>query len=215
MPPKRPSVAGAAIRPLALTPAGVWTAGLGFAMRVPGTTDELFVSCLHILGPAGGLPAATTPEALFAGGAPLVDAYDDAPLCQATRVLPIPGADTATPWRDLYALHLPEDHGCHLYDHRREPVAVGEPVFIAAPPRAEGPLEQRATITGVAGRVFGLALDTPQTSPRGWSGAAVLDRRARFVGMLSRGGAGRASAIQAGAVRALLRKALREAAERG
>ena len=98
----RPSVAGAAIRPRVSTPRGIWSAGLGFAIAVPRTPADTFVSCLHLLGPAGGLPAQVSPEAFFVDPVPLVDAYTDRPLTVATGVLSIPRASADTPWFDVY-----------------------------------------------------------------------------------------------------------------
>ncbi len=208
----RPSAPGAAIRPLVSTPQGIWSAGVGFAIAGPDTRAQVFVSCLHLLGPAGGLPEPVTPSAFFTGRVPLVDAYDDTPLTSATGVLALPLANTREPWRDLFALLLPDGHGCHLYEHRRT-VEVGESVTIAVPPHGDGPLAQPATVERVAGPLFSLRLDAPDRSPRGWSGAAVMDARARWVGMLVRGTAGRAAGVHASAVRVQLRQAL-EAATR-
>lgn len=204
----RPSVAGAALRAEVETPQGIWSAGLGFAVTDPRCPAHTYVSCLHLLGPAGGLPVPLAPAAFFPDAVPIVDAYDRALLALSTGLVDVPRATAEVPWRDILALQLPPLHGCHLYVRRREAASAGEQLNIAAPPRdGRPPWVHPATVERAVGPLFTVRLQSPDTSPRGWSGAPVLDARARWVGMLVRGSTGSAVAVHASAVVVQLRHA--------
>jgi hypothetical protein len=169
----------------------------------------VLLGCQHIFGPAGGLPAPIAADALpgFVRSVALLDAFTGAPLTGTSQWLPIPGADAENPGRDLYAVALPEVHNCHEHWMRRDPAALGEEVMISAPHHADGPNEHRAVVTRVAGPVLILQFEDADLYPRGWSGAPVVDRRARLIGMLTRGGSGRGIALKTRVLRYHVRQA--------
>jgi len=198
----------------------VFSAGKAFVLDDPAIGAVLAVTCLHLFGPAGGLPAQ-----MLAGqvahtveSATLDDAFDETLVAITAGAIEVPGARASDDFSDVAALALPTpDNAVRLHLAATDP-RPGERVYLAAPVRAGAPRSQRlhpATVraTTASGSTL-IEFDVTDLDVGGTSGAPLLSARDTVAGMMVRFQRGRESGILLGTMvpasrlRELLRRAI-------
>ena len=137
--------AGAVLTPSFSMGSAVFRAGRAFVLDDPAVGRPLLVTCLHLFGPAGGLPEQLSSRqvAWTISGATLLDAFEGIEMAESERAIEVPGARADEDVSDVAALLLPSPgHAARLHLSEQD-VADGERVYLAAPVRAGAPLSQR------------------------------------------------------------------------
>src|SRR5262245_37861942 len=168
-----------ALKPIFETAIGEVQAGTVFPMQLPDGPAVL-VTCLHLLGPAGGVrpqvPAAELPS--FVRGVQLRDLMTDEVVARAGAPLLLTDADAEDPARDVAAFVLPEGHGLPLLQPCTTEPRKKEPVRLAGRVREGAPREQLWHTAVYMGSgddgTWGVFYDQRGLVLGGTSGAAVL-----------------------------------------
>jgi len=183
---------GAVARPTFAMGSASLRAGKVFVLDDRSLARPLAVTCLHLFGPAGGLPQQLLSEqvAWTIARATLVDAFDGDDLTVTGRALDVPGARAGDDFSDVAALLLPTPGNARALRLSDNDAANGERVYLAAPVRAGAPASQRlhpATVlaTTASGSTL-IELDVTDLDLGGTSGAPVLRDPDTVVGMFVR-----------------------------
>jgi len=195
-PASAPVVAGHPVfRPEFETTEGTIEAGTAFLVK-GSDTQNILVSALHLLGPAGGLPDDINPDAIgkCVLKITLHDLFVDSNELEF-GVEPILIPDTApmgeeSKYGDVVAFRIPKDSGKPFVLSKDLP-AVNSPVWMFTQLLDGAPKDQqlhRGIFTGIEDDFFWVAFDNPNLELRATSGAPILNSEGEVVAINLGGG---------------------------
>lgn len=201
-----------ACRPVFKTKRGTFDAGTAFVLSAPELPYDVGLTCLHVLGPAGGFPMQLTPDLFhLVTNVGLRDRFTSKKLSNDGSMLQVSAAIPHDPRNDLAAFRVFRPHAASVYRLAAKDAEPGDPVFLIGK-LAESPPDQQAHPGMVAARgPDGNLVLTFETalSFRGASGAPVVDEAGDVVGMVvaafGEGGRGPVGLLPASRLRELLR----------
>jgi hypothetical protein len=182
---------GAVVKPEFVTRIGDFSAGSAFPLFVPTLDQAWLVSCLHLFGPAGGLPEWIAGSALsqLVVEVRLRDPFDGELLGTAGQAWSSEFWDGQDPQRDLCAFVPDEDAVPRLVLETTMP-EQGAPVALLGKVRAGADPDQRLhharVIESDEDDLLRVRFDEAELDLGGTSGAPILAADGHVVGMLVR-----------------------------